>query len=65
MASLPFFGPAIRHRQPMTGARMIIVATAAAFAVFMLWASIAQVDEGDSRRRKGHPFQQASDDHRR
>jgi adhesin transport system membrane fusion protein len=29
----------------MTGARMIIVATAAAFAILMLWASIAQVDE--------------------
>ena len=45
MATLPLVGPAIRHRQPMTGARMIIVATAAAFAIFMLWASIAQVDE--------------------
>jgi adhesin transport system membrane fusion protein len=29
----------------MTGARMIIVATAAAFALFILWASLAQVDE--------------------
>jgi adhesin transport system membrane fusion protein len=45
MASLPFIGPAIRHRKPMTGARMIIVAAAAAFAVFLLWASLAQVDE--------------------
>src|SRR4051795_9740406 len=45
MASLPFVGPAIRHRRPMTGARMIIVASAVAFALFILWASLAQVDE--------------------
>src|SRR3954469_5452825 len=45
MATLPFIGPAIRHRQPMTGARMIIVASAVAFALFVLWASLAQVDE--------------------
>jgi adhesin transport system membrane fusion protein len=29
----------------MTGARMIIVASAAAFALFLIWASLAQVDE--------------------
>src|SRR3954454_24342734 len=45
MASLPFFGPAIKHRRPMTGSRMIIVASAVAFALFLLWASLAQVDE--------------------
>jgi adhesin transport system membrane fusion protein len=45
MASLPFVGPAIRHRRPLTGAQMIIVSVAAAFAVFLLWASLAQVDE--------------------
>ena len=45
MASLPFVGPAIKHRKPMTGARMIIVASAVAFAFFLLWASLAQVDE--------------------
>src|SRR5882757_2554988 len=45
MASLPFIGPAFRHRQPLTGARMIIVASAAAFALFLLWASLAQLDE--------------------
>jgi len=45
MATLPFVGPAIRHRKPMTGARMIIVATAAAFLLFLLWASMAPVDE--------------------
>jgi adhesin transport system membrane fusion protein len=45
MASIPFIGPGIRHRQPLTGARMIIVASAAAFALFLLWASLAQLDE--------------------
>ena len=45
MATLPFVGPSIRHRKPMTGARMIIVASAVAFALFLLWASLAQVDE--------------------
>ena len=45
MATLPFVGPAFRHRKPMTGSRMIIVASALAFALFLLWASLAQVDE--------------------
>ena len=45
MASIPFIGPAIRHRRPLTGARMIIVASAAAFVLFVVWASLAQVDE--------------------
>jgi len=45
MASLPFVGPAIKHRQPMTGSRMIIVASAVAFFLFLIWASLAQVDE--------------------
>ena len=45
MATLPFVGPAIRHRKPLTGSRMIIVASAAAFLVFLIWASIAHVDE--------------------
>jgi adhesin transport system membrane fusion protein len=45
MASIPFIGPSIRHRQPMTGARMVIVAAAAAFFLFLIWASFAQLDE--------------------
>src|SRR5436190_2704778 len=45
MASIPIIGPALRHRRPLTGARMIIVASAAAFALFLLWASLAQLDE--------------------
>jgi adhesin transport system membrane fusion protein len=32
-------------RQPLTGARMIIVASAAAFLLFLIWAMLAQVDE--------------------
>ena len=45
MATLPLVGPALKHRKPLTGSRMIIVASALAFAVFMIWASIAQLDE--------------------
>jgi adhesin transport system membrane fusion protein len=45
MATLPFVGPALRHRKPLTGARLIIVASAVGFALFVIWASIAQVDE--------------------
>jgi adhesin transport system membrane fusion protein len=45
MASIPFIGSAGKHRQPLTGARMIIVASAAAFALFLIWASLAQLDE--------------------
>ncbi|HVE02202.1 MAG TPA: HlyD family type I secretion periplasmic adaptor subunit [Sphingomicrobium sp.] len=45
MASIPFIGPAIKHRQPLTGARMIIVATSALFVLFLIWASVAHVDE--------------------
>ena len=64
MATLPLVGPAIKHRQPMTGARMIIVASALAFAVFLLWASLAQVDEVTRGRGQGHPLEQAPDHHR-
>ena len=45
MATLPFVGPAIKHRKPLTGARLVIVASAATFLLFVLWASFAQVDE--------------------
>ena len=45
MASLPFVGSAWKHRKPMSGAQMIIVASAVAFALFLIWASIAKVDE--------------------
>ncbi len=45
MASVPFFGPMWKHRRPLTGHRMVIVSSAIAFAVFIIWAMIAQVDE--------------------
>ncbi|HET7708470.1 MAG TPA: HlyD family type I secretion periplasmic adaptor subunit [Sphingomicrobium sp.] len=45
MASLPFIGSLPRSRQPLTGSRFIIVATAVGFLIFLLWASIAHVDE--------------------
>jgi adhesin transport system membrane fusion protein len=46
MATLPFLQPAThRHREPLTGARLIIVSVAIGFAVFLLWATLAQVDE--------------------
>src|SRR6186997_1180017 len=45
MATLPFMGPLKRPRQPLTGSRLIIVASAIGFALFILWAMLAQVDE--------------------
>lgn len=45
MASLPFLGPIKRPRQPLTGSRLIIVASAVGFGLFLLWAMLAQVDE--------------------
>ena len=46
MATLPYQAPASkRRREPLTGARLIIVAVAGFFALFLLWASLAQVDE--------------------
>ena len=44
MATIPF-GQAIRNRRPLTGSRLVIVASAVAFAFFLIWASLAQVDE--------------------
>ena len=46
MATLPFQAPANRRRrEPLTGARLIIVAVSVGFALFLLWASLAKVDE--------------------
>ena len=44
MATLPFVGPAVKHRKPMTGSRLIIVASSIAFALFLprgLWSLVA------------------------
>jgi membrane fusion protein, adhesin transport system len=46
MATLPLLRPATqRHREPLTGARLIIVSVAIGFALFLLWAALAKVDE--------------------
>ena len=48
MASIPFPSsdkPAPRKRQPLTGARLIIVTVSIGFLLFILWAMLAQVDE--------------------
>ena len=46
MATLPFIsGHSSKRRQPLTGARLIIVSVAIGFALFLLWAALAQVDE--------------------
>jgi len=48
MASLPFLADSrrpARRRQPLTGSRLIIVTVAVGFALFLLWAMLAQVDE--------------------
>jgi membrane fusion protein, adhesin transport system len=55
MATLPFVGPARKHRRPLTGDRLIIVASALAFLLFLVWASIAQVDEVTSGQGKVIP----------
>ena len=45
MATLPLVGSARRRWGSLSGSRLIIVASAAAFAVFLIWASLAQVNE--------------------
>jgi adhesin transport system membrane fusion protein len=46
MATIPFLpGGSRKHGQPLTGSRLIIVASAIGFALFLLWAMLAQVDE--------------------
>ncbi len=59
MATLPFLGQAKRHRQPLTGSRLIIVASSIAFALFLLWAMLAQVDEVTSGQGKVIPSSKA------
>ena len=46
MATLPFLPASTqRRREPLTGARLIIVSVAVGFVIFVLWAMLAQVDE--------------------
>ena len=59
MATLPFLGPIKRPRQPLTGSRLIIVATAVGFALFLIWATLAQVDEVSKGQGKVIPSSKA------
>src|SRR5688500_20232022 len=59
MASLPFLGPIKRPRQPLTGSRLIIVASAIGFALFVLWAMLAQGDEVTAGQGKVIPSSKA------
>ncbi|MGH6706794.1 MAG: HlyD family type I secretion periplasmic adaptor subunit [Sphingomicrobium sp.] len=46
MATLPLLPTGTkRRREPLTGARLIIVSVAVGFAIFLIWAMLAQVDE--------------------
>lgn len=45
MATLPFLGSIPRPREPLTGARLVIVLSAATFLLFLIWAALAPVDE--------------------
>lgn len=45
MSSIPFLQSGSRRREPLTGARLIIVSVAVGFAIFILWAMLAKVDE--------------------
>jgi adhesin transport system membrane fusion protein len=59
MATLPFLGPMSRHRQPLTGSRLIIVASAIGFVLFLVWAMLAQVDEVTTGQGKVIPSSKA------
>jgi adhesin transport system membrane fusion protein len=59
MATLPFLGPTSRHRQPLTGSRLIIVASAIGFVLFLVWAMLAQVDEVTTGQGKVIPSSKA------
>ena len=48
-----------RGRQPLTGSRRIIIASAAGFALFLLWAMLAQVDEVTIGQGKVIPISKA------
>ncbi|MEO7814378.1 MAG: HlyD family type I secretion periplasmic adaptor subunit [Sphingomicrobium sp.] len=45
MASIPFLNSLTKGREPLTGSKRIIVVCAVGFLVFLLWASLAHVDE--------------------
>jgi adhesin transport system membrane fusion protein len=45
MASIPFIPILPKRREPLTGARKVIVVSAVGFLVFVVWAMLAKVDE--------------------
>ena len=45
MASIPFLPANPKRRQPLTGAQRVIVVASIGFLVFLIWASLAKVDE--------------------
>jgi adhesin transport system membrane fusion protein len=59
MATLPFLGSIKRPRQPLTGSRLIIVASAIGFGLFVIWAMLAQVDEVTRGQGKVSPSSKA------
>ena len=59
MASIPFRAAGKRQRRPLTGSRLIIVASAVGFALFLIWAMLAQVDEVTAGQGKVIPISKA------
>ena len=59
MATLPLQGPIKRGREPLTGSRLIIVASAVGFVLFLIWAMLAQVDEVTAGQGKVIPISKA------
>lgn len=55
MASFPFFSSFTKGREPLTGAKRIIVISAFGFLIFLLWAAFAKVDEVTSGQGKVIP----------
>ena len=45
MASIPLLPAIPKRRQPMTGAQRVIVVASIGFLIFLIWASLAKVDE--------------------
>jgi adhesin transport system membrane fusion protein len=55
MASIPFIPEIARRHSELSGSRRVIVYATAFFLIFLLWASIAQVDEVTSGQGKVIP----------
>ena len=55
MASIPFIPEIARRHSELSGSRRVIVYSTALFLIFLLWASIAQVDEVTSGQGKVIP----------